>query len=137
MATTAMRPYSQPIVDAYVVAVCFVAAACLSPRLSTYHAAMPTAGRTAMSQKISSHRLPFIQPVHGPMARSRTKFTSDHEPEAIPVIMADCSRGNAYEPTFSATIWNPPPMNVDRPISAMASGTEEVMVTRPSGSEVI
>jgi len=31
-------------------------------------------------------------------------FTSANDPDAIPDIIAACSRGNAYEPTFNATI---------------------------------
>src|SRR5215510_10125229 len=115
--------------DGYAVAVC------LSPRLRTYHVATPNAGRTAMSQKISSHRLAFIHPVHGPTTRSSTKLTSDHEPDAMPVIIAACSRGKAYEPTLSATIWKPPPMKVENPMSVIASGTDVVIVTSPSVRE--
>src|ERR1043165_2748666 len=100
-------------------------------QLRTYQTAMPIAGRSAISQKIPSQLPPFIQPVHGPMARSSRKLTSDHEPDAMPVIIAACSRGNAYEPTLSATIWKPPPMNVDRPMSVIASGTDAVIVTNP------
>ena len=70
-----------------------------------------------------------------PMAFSSTKFTSDHEPDAMPDIIAACSRGNVYEPTFSATIWNPPPMNVDSEISAIAIGTDVVIVVSPSVSD--
>src|SRR5688572_1015552 len=98
---------------------------------------MPTAGRMAMSQKISSHRWSFIQFDHGPMALSSTKFTSDHDPEAIPDIIAACSRGNAYDPTFSATIWKPPPMNVEKEINAIAAGTEVVHVVIPSVRDAI
>ncbi len=101
-----------------------------------------------MTQKISSHRCVLIKLAPGriftpaivtpaPMALSRMKFTSDHEPDAIPDISADCSRGNAYEPTFSATIWNPPPMNVDSPIRPIAIGTDVVIVTKPSVSETM
>src|SRR5215471_5628607 len=117
--------------DGYAVAVC------LSPRLRTYQVATPNAGRTAMSQKISSHRLAFIHPVHGPTTRSSTKLTSDHEPDAMPVIIAACSRGKAYEPTLSATIWKPPPMNVDRPMSVIARATDDVDVVNPSVTETI
>src|SRR5688572_19199009 len=63
------------------------------------------------------------------------KLTSDQEPEAMPVIMAACSRGNENDPTFSATIWNPPPMNVDSEINAIAMGTDVVQVVKPSVSE--
>src|SRR4249919_2578130 len=108
----------------------------VSFQLRTYHTAMPTAGRTAMSQKISSHWLPFIQPVHGPMARSSRKLTSDHEPEAMPVIMAARSRGKAYDPTLRATIWNPPPMKVDSETSAMVRATDVVAVVKPSVREM-
>src|SRR3954453_15349958 len=97
---------------------------------------MPAGGRTEISQKISSQRPPFIQPVHGPMARSRRKLTSDHEPEAMPVIIAARSRGNAYDPTLRGTIWNPPPMNLDSDTSAIVSATDVVAVVKPSVSEM-
>src|SRR5688572_11718498 len=70
-----------------------------------------------------------------PIAFSRMKFTSDQEPEAMPVIMADCSRGNANEAAFRATIWKPPPMNVENEMSAMAIVDEVVQVAKPSVSE--
>ena len=97
---------------------------------------MPTSGISAIIQKIASHCWLSIRLVRGPMAWSRRKFTSDHEPDAMPDIIADCSRGNAYEPTFSATIWNPPPMNVDSEINPIASGTDAVIVVSPSVSEM-
>src|SRR5262245_10946828 len=104
-------------------------------RLRTIQTAMPIAGSSAMIQKIASHCWLSIRLDRGPIACSRMKLTSDHEPDAMPVIIADCSRGNAYEPTFSATIWNPPPINVDSEIRAMASRTDVVIVVSPSVSE--
>lgn len=53
---------------------------------------MPTVGRMAITQKISSHRSLFIQSDYGPIARSSTKLTSDHDPKAMPDIIAACSR---------------------------------------------
>src|SRR6187431_1190600 len=96
---------------------------------------MPIAGRTEISQKISSHFPAFIHPSHGPIARSRTKFTSDHDPEAMPDISAACSRGKEYEPTFNATIWKPPPINVDSEINAIAIDASFVHVVAPSVSD--
>ena len=53
----------------------------------------------------------------------------------MPDIIAACSRGNANEPTFSATIWKPPPMKVENEISAIATGTDVVHVAAPSVSD--
>src|SRR4030095_10421821 len=61
-------------------------------------------------------------------------FRSANDPEAIPDIIAACSRGNAYDPTFNATIWNPPPMNAAHEMISMASMTEFVQVVNPNAS---
>ena len=37
---------------------------------------------------------------------------------------------------MSATIWNPPPMNVDNDTSAIASGTDVVHVVKPRVSDI-
>src|SRR5688500_6473566 len=51
-------------------------------------------------------------------------LASDQAPDAIPDIIAACARGNAYDPTFIASIWNAPPMKQAQDISAIAAGTE-------------
>ena len=42
-----------------------------------------------MSQKMASQLPWLIQPVHGPMARSRRKLTSDQDPDAMPVNLRE------------------------------------------------
>src|SRR5687767_8371393 len=68
------------------------------------------------------------------MNGARPALTSDHVPEAIPDIVAACSRGNAYEPTFIASIWNMPPMKQAHDIIAMAIGTDSKPAVNPNGS---
>ena len=48
-----------------------------------------------MIQKIAPHCWLSIRLDRGPIACSRMKLTSYHEPDAMPDIIADCSRGNA------------------------------------------
>jgi hypothetical protein len=62
-------------------------------------------------------------------------LTSDHAPEAIPDIIAACSRGKLNRPTLSAVIWNPPPMKHAQDMSAIAAGTEANIGATPSASD--
>jgi len=58
-----------------------------------------------MSQKISSQwpSVDFHQ-VHGALRAQQYEFRGDHEPDAMPVIIAARSSGKAYEPTFHAPL---------------------------------